>query len=105
MGSVKKSVKNFAKKNSLKVKPESGGKREILLGKPQPKQEEFFCAKERFVAYGGARGGGKSWAARTKAIMLALSQNGIQILFLRRTLASLRENHIYPMKKILKDVA
>lgn len=80
-------------------------KRHVRLGRPQPKQEEFFCAEERFVAYGGARGGGKSWAARTKAIMLALAHNGIQILFLRRTLAALRENHIYQMRKILKDSA
>lgn len=77
----------------------------VRLGRPMPKQEEFFCANERFVAYGGARGGGKSWAARTKAIMLALAYDGIQILFLRRTLKALRENHIYPMRKILKDAA
>ncbi|MBE7026116.1 MAG: hypothetical protein E7410_00900 [Ruminococcaceae bacterium] len=77
----------------------------LKLGKPLAKQEEFFCAKERFVAYGGARGGGKSWAARTKAVMLALAHSGIQILFLRRTLSSLRENHIYPLKKLLKNAA
>lgn len=77
----------------------------VRLGKPMPKQEEFFCASERFVAYGGARGGGKSWAARTKAVMLALGHSGIQILFLRRTLSSLRENHIYPLKKLLRSVA
>lgn len=81
------------------------GTRHVSLGRPMPKQEEFFCADERFVAYGGARGGSKSWAARTKAVMLALAHGGIQILFLRRTLAALRENHIYPLKRLLKGVA
>ncbi len=81
------------------------GKRRVKLGRPQPKQEEFFCAKERYVAYGGARGGGKSWAARTKAVMLALAHGGIQILFLRRTLAALRENHTHQLRKMLKGVA
>ena len=57
------------------------------------------------MAYGGARGGGKSWAARTKAVMLALAHDGIQILFLRRTLAALRENHVYPLRKLLYGVA
>ncbi len=77
----------------------------LRLGKPFSKQEEFFCATQRFVAYGGARGGGKSWAARTKAVMLALAYSGIQILFLRRTLVALRENHIYPLKKLLNGIA
>ncbi len=77
----------------------------LRLGKPFSKQEEFFCATQRFVAYGGARGGGKSWAARTKAVMLALAHSGMQILFLRRSLIALRENHIYPLKKLLKGIA
>ncbi|MBQ4638016.1 MAG: hypothetical protein IJB92_04685 [Clostridia bacterium] len=34
----------------------------IELGTPNERQEEFFKAQTRFVAYGGGRGGGKSWA-------------------------------------------
>ena len=34
---------------------------------PYPRQIEFFKSKARYIAYGGARGGGKSWAARMKA--------------------------------------
>lgn len=82
---------------------ERAKKRRITLGVPQPKQEEFFCATERFIAYGGARGGGKSWAARTKAVMLALAHDGIQILLMRRTLAALRENHVIPLLRQLYD--
>ncbi len=72
---------------------------------PNPKQVEFFESKSRFTAYGGARGGGKSWAMRTKLVLLALANDGVQILLLRRTLGELRENHLIPLLKLLKDVA
>ena len=73
--------------------------------KPYPKQEEFFRANTTRIAYGGARGGGKSWAMRTKFILLALSHRGIQILLLRRTFPELRENHIIPLQKALHKIA
>jgi len=74
---------------------------------PQPneRQREFFLAGERFIAYGGARGGGKSWAVRQKAMLLALNYAGIKILILRRTYPELRENHIRPLQKLLKGIA
>lgn len=75
------------------------------ISKPYPKQVLFFEAKARYVAYGGARGGGKSWAARTKAVLLALNNAGIQILLLRRTMPELRENHVVPLLKALKGIA
>ena len=34
---------------------------EIVIEDPNDKQREFFLARARYVAYGGARGGGKSW--------------------------------------------
>ena len=74
---------------------------EFLMDTPYPKQIEFFEAKTRYVAYGGARGGGKSWAGRTKAVLLALNNPGIQILLLRRTLNELTENHVIPLQKSL----
>ena len=55
------------------------------IGKPNPRQIEFFKARARFIAYGGARGGGKSWAVRKKAAGLALSYPGAGILIVRRT--------------------
>lgn len=73
--------------------------------KPYPKQEDFFRAHTTRIAYGGARGGGKSWAMRTKFILLALSYPGIQILLLRRTFPELRENHIIPLQKALRGIA
>lgn len=72
---------------------------------PNKKQEEFFLAGGRYVAYGGARGGGKSWAMRMKLVLLAFSHDGISILLLRRTLGELRENHILPLRKLLFGIA
>jgi phage terminase large subunit len=72
---------------------------------PYPRQIEFFKSKARYIAYGGARGGGKSWAARMKAVLLATRYEGIQILLLRRSLKELRENHVLPLQKMLKDAA
>lgn len=64
-----------------------------LKGLPNDKQRRFFMAQERHVAYGGARGGGKSWAMRRKFILLCMRYAGLNVLLLRRTLAELRENH------------
>ena len=78
--------------------------REIVI-EPNEKQKSFFESTAKYTAYGGARGGGKSWAMRMKLILLALNYKGIQILLLRRTLAELRENHLLPMMALLKGVA
>lgn len=75
------------------------------VGCPNPRQQLFFESTTRFTAYGGARGGGKSWAVRKKAALLALQYPGIRILILRRTLPELRENHILPMIADLNGIA
>lgn len=75
---------------------------ELKFKEPFPRQKEFLRADARYTAYGGARGGGKSWAARIKAVLLAFKQPGIQILLLRRTLSELRENQIVPLQKLLR---
>lgn len=72
---------------------------------PNPKQALFFRANTRFVAYGGARGGGKSWAVRQKAMLMALRYPGIRILLLRRSFPELRENHILPLLAQLRGIA
>ncbi len=72
---------------------------EILLkGYPNPRQVEFFCSRARHTAYGGARGGGKSWAMRRKFVLLALRYSNLQLLLLRRTLPELNENHARPLQ-------
>jgi phage terminase large subunit len=69
-----------------------------LRGYPYPKQIQFFKSQARYLAYGGSRGGGKSWAARRKAILLAFRYPGIQILFVRRTYKDLKENHLLQLQ-------
>lgn len=77
----------------------------VRLKQPYPPQKAFLLAKCRYIAYGGARGGGKSEAARMKAVLLALKNPGVQILFLRRMLTDLRENHLMPLLSMLQGVA
>lgn len=74
------------------------------MEQPQPRQREFMTAVNRFVAYGGARGGGKSWAVRKKAALLAFNYAGITVLILRRTFPELRSNHINPLLDELKGI-
>ena len=76
-----------------------------LLGEPNPRQREFFLSRARHTAYGGARGGGKSWAMRRKFVLLALNYPGLRLLLLRRTLPELRENHIVPLQRELFGAA
>ena len=61
------------------------------------RQKLFFRARRRFIAYGGARGGGKTWSVRVKAMLLASRYSGINILIIRRTYPELLQNHILPL--------
>lgn len=80
-------------------------KKLVLKGKPQEKQLEFFNATEKYVAYGGARGGGKSWALRRKVVLMCIKYPGISVLIIRRTYPELTENHIRPLKAELFQTA
>jgi phage terminase large subunit len=69
------------------------------------KQKLFFNSTNRHIAYGGSRGGGKSFAMRIKFITLAISYPNLHLLLLRRTLPELRENHLIPMQEFLNNFA
>lgn len=78
----------------------------LEIAEPSPKQKEvLFDHKHKYIAYGGARGGGKSWVVRTKAILLALRYQGIKILIVRRTYPELLGNHINTMTEQLAGIA
>ncbi|MCQ2418797.1 MAG: phage terminase large subunit [Clostridia bacterium] len=62
------------------------------------KQIAFFEAKAGHIGFGGARGGGKSWAVRTKAVLLALRYAGIRELIVRRTYPELINNHVTQLR-------
>ncbi len=76
-----------------------------LSGYPQEKQKLFFDSRAKYTAYGGARGGGKSWALRRKLILMCLKYDGLSVLLIRRTYPELRENHVRPMLSELRELA
>lgn len=73
----------------------------LQLERPSARQQEFFRAKTKYVAFGGARGGGKSWAIRVKAILLCSKHPGIRVMIIRKTYPELQENHIVPLTRML----
>ena len=74
------------------------GRRVIRIGgTPNRKQAEFFASRAKYTAYGGARGGGKSWAVRHKAALMCFNYPGIRIGIFRRTYPELKANHIDPL--------
>lgn len=71
------------------------------LGDINPKQKLFCQARTRYVAYGGARGGGKTHILRVKAAGGALTYEGIRILIVRKEYPELEQNIILPMRKMI----
>lgn len=74
---------------------------EILLPAPHKKQRQFMADGHRYVGYGGARGGGKSWIVRVNALKLACEHPGIQQVIIRRSYPELYANHIKPFLELL----
>lgn len=77
----------------------------ITIDPPSDKQKRFLLARSKYVAFGGARGGGKSWAVRVKALLLALKYPGIRILIVRRTYPELINNHINILRQMTAGIA
>lgn len=76
------------------------------MSEPSPKQREVLTdTSHKYIAYGGARGGGKSWVVRTKAALMALRYPGIRIVIIRRTYPELQGNHINQMVEWLAGIA
>ena len=73
----------------------------LSIPRPSPRQTAFFNDRHRYVAFGGARGGGKSWAVRIKAVGMAFAYPGIRMVIIRRSYPELRQNHITPLLKML----
>jgi hypothetical protein len=77
----------------------------ITIERPNARQEEFLRCRAKYIAFGGARGGGKSWAVRTKAKLMALRYPGIRLLLVRRTYQELENNHIRFLRRELRGAA
>ena len=72
------------------------------MGSPNSEpQWEFFLSRAKYTCYGGARGGGKSWAIVRKAALGLYSYPGIRILMLRREYDQMENPIIAPMLQIL----
>ena len=78
----------------------------IKISEPNDKQKLFLLDHHKYVGYGGARGGGKSWAIRSKAFLTGCKHAGIKMLIMRQTYPELEQNHIRPLTELLvPDVA
>ena len=77
----------------------------LVITPPSEKQKLFLKASTKHIAFGGARGGGKSWSVRTKAKLLAVKFKGIKILIVRKTYPELINNHINPLIDELHGIA
>lgn len=73
------------------------GKIELCIPEPNDKQKLFLSDHHKYIAFGGARGGGKSWSVRVKAKLLAFNFAGIKQMIMRRTYPELYANHIKPL--------
>ena len=71
------------------------------IPEPNERQKLMLADRHKYVGYGGARGGGKSWAVQVKAILLAMRWPGIKICLVRQTYKDLRNNHIKPLQEML----
>ena len=68
-----------------------------ISGVPNARQRQFFASRVRYVAYGGSRGGGKSWALRRKLVAMCLRYPGLKCLIVRRSFGEVKSNHVFPM--------
>lgn len=74
---------------------------DVITLQPNKKQLEFFAAQDKYLFYGGAKGGGKSWCIRWKQIHRRLKYPKSKGLLLRRTYPELLRTHI---EKVLQEL-
>ena len=81
-----------------------GGTLSVDLGRVNSqKQERFFESETKYLCFGGARGGGKSWCTQRKSVLGCLEHPGIRILVVRRRYEDLENSVIDPILKLVND--
>jgi len=75
---------------------------ELQIPTPSEKQRLFLNERHKYVCFGGARGGGKSWCVRVKAALLCYRYPGITCCIIRKTYPELRANHIRQLRAMLR---
>lgn len=84
-----------------KTKP---GATVVDLGSPNSEpQRGFFSCRAKYILYGGARGGGKSWCTQRKSVGGCLRYPGMKVLIVRRRYEDLENSVIEPILKLLPD--
>ncbi len=84
------------------VKDKKTGAWVVDLGRPNsPPQEAFFQARVKYVCYGGARGGGKTWCTQRKSVGGCLRYPGLRVLILRRRYEDLENSVITPILRLV----
>lgn len=74
----------------------------LEISMPSRKQQQFINDWHKYLAFGGSRGGGKSWGIQTKAVLNAYDYPGIKQMIIRSTYPELQKNHIVPMCELLR---
>ena len=74
----------------------------VELGRPNSEpQEKFFASRVKYICFGGARGGGKSWCTQRKSVGGCLRYPGLRVLILRRRYEDLENSVIEPILKLV----
>ena len=77
----------------------------VTVFKPSAKQIQFLKSDKKYLCYGGARGGGKSWVVRLDACIRCQKYKGYKALIVRLSFPELRGNHIEPLQQLLHGIA
>lgn len=92
----------------MKLTPsnEESGMVDILYGKdgPTPKQALFRDAPEKHRLYGGAVGGGKSWALSAEGIRLTLAYPGNRGFMCRHESTAFRKTTLTTLLKLINEI-
>lgn len=77
----------------------------LRIDEPNEKQKMAMMARTRYVGFGGARGGGKSWFVRSKSTTKSLRYKKHRSLIMRQTYPELMRNHVSVLKPMLNGIA
>ena len=76
---------------------------ERIVYRANPRQAEFHAAPEMYKLYGGAMGGGKTWALCAEAIALSCDFPGNRGYICRHTLKSFKKTTLLVLDKMLQE--